>query len=89
MINVANNKSPHLVAVNLTLLRVVDVLVNMFFAAKDVLETFVRSWRNKKLETSQTSAFLKIEIYGATVQATILSGADKALSECSEKIKKR
>ena len=41
MINVANNKSPHLVAVNLTLLRVVDVLVNMFVAAKDMLETFV------------------------------------------------
>ena len=64
MIKVANNKSPHLVAVNLTLLRVVDVLVNMFFTAKDVLETFecrtirthvcaestTKSWRQAKLQ---------------------------------------
>ena len=38
MIKVANNKSLNLIAANLTLLRVVDVLVNMFVTAKDVLE---------------------------------------------------
>ena len=38
MIKVANNKRPNLIAANLTLLRVVDVLVNMFVTAKVVLE---------------------------------------------------
>ena len=38
MIKVANNKRPNPIAANLTLLRVVDVLVNMFVTAKVVLE---------------------------------------------------
>ncbi len=38
MIKVVNNKRPNLIAANLTLLRVVDVLVNMFVTAKVVLE---------------------------------------------------
>ena len=38
MIEAANDMSPYLFVANLTLLRVVDVLVHMFVAAKDMLE---------------------------------------------------
>jgi hypothetical protein len=37
MIEDANDRSPHLIVANLTLLRFEDVLVNMFVTVKDML----------------------------------------------------